>query len=409
MEVVFPNLEPWQSDVFDYFNKYPTGKIITVLSSRQIGKSTFAQIMLIYRGLQSKCTSLCVSPVLSQSRKMFNDICSLAQPLIKYSNGSTYEITFINNSKILFRSAEQGNTIRGITTSGICIIDEAAYIQDDVMYSVIMPTTTVYNADIFIFSTPRNKQGFFYDFYVQGLNNDKKIQSFNWASYDTSKYLPAETKELYRRQMPKQAFKCEILGEFADGDGQVFSNFKSCVHNNIIDIHQPIYIGVDPAANIGNDDTSITIGQMSNNIILIEEIITFNDKTANDTIRYIVDLLNKYKGSEIYLKMEKQSIGNVYFSLLQDELDKNDIDATISTFNTTNKSKDKIIKQLLVLFERNMIEIPNDKKLLNELEAYEAKLSPSGCMTYNARPGCKDDMIMSTAIMVDMIYNELEL
>ena len=53
--------------------------------------------------------------------------------------------------------------------------------------------------------------------------------------------------------------------------------------------------------------------------------------------------------------------------------------------------------------------IPNDKKLLNELEAYEAKLSPSGCMTYNARPGCKDDMIMSTAIMVDMIYNELEL
>ena len=157
------------------------------------------------------------------------------------------------------------------------------------MYSVIMPTTTVYNADIFIFSTPRNKQGFFYDFYVQGLNNDKKIQSFNWASYDTSKYLPAETKELYRRQMPKQAFKCEILGEFADGDGQVFSNFKSCVHNNLIDIHQPIFIGVDPASNIGNDDTSITIGQMSNNIILIEDIITFNDKTANDTIRYIVE------------------------------------------------------------------------------------------------------------------------
>mgnify|MGYP004643358965 FL=1 len=409
MEVVFPHLEKWQSDVFNYYKDNPTGKIITVLSSRQIGKSTFAQILLIYRGLQSKCTSLCVSPVLSQSRKMFNDICSLAQPLVKYSNGSTYEITFLNGSKVLFRSAEQGNTIRGITTSGICIIDEAAYIQDDVMYSIIMPTTTVYNADIFIFSTPRNKQGFFYDFYAQGLNNDSKIKSFNWAAYDTSKYLPAETKELYRRQMPKQAFKCEILGEFADGDGQVFSNFKSCVQNNIIDIHQPIYIGVDPSANTGNDDTSITIGQLINNIILVEEIITFNDKTANDTIRYIVQLLNKYKGSEIYLKMEKQSIGNVYFSLLQDELDKNDIDATISTFNTTNKSKDKIIKQLLVLFERNMIEIPNDKKLLNELEAYEAKLSPSGCMTYNARPGCKDDMIMSTAIMADMIYNELEI
>lgn len=409
MEVDFPEIEEWQKDVVDYYVDNPNGNIVVVKSLRQTGKSFLAKYLLVYAALSDVNVSLSVSPVLSQSRKLYKEICDFAQPLVKYSNGSTYEITFLNGSKVLFRSAEQGNTIRGITTSGICIIDEAAYIQDDVMYSIIMPTTTVYNADIFVFSTPRNKQGFFYDFYEQGLNNDSKIKSFNWARYDTSKYLPPETKELYRRQMPKSAFKCEILGEFADGDGQVFSNFKSCVMNNIIDNHQPIYIGVDPAANIGNDDTSITIGQLINNIIIIDEIITFNNKTANDTIRYIVQLLNKYKGSEIYLKMEKQSIGNVYFSLLQDELDKNDIDATISTFNTTNKSKDKIIKQLMVLFERNMIEIPDDKKLLNELEAYEAKLSPSGNMTYNARIGCKDDMIMSTAIMADMIYNELDI
>lgn len=408
MTINFPEIEKWQKDVINYYVDNPSGRIIVVKSLRQTGKSFLAKYLLVYAALSDVNVSLSVSPVLSQSRKLYKEICDFAQPLVKYSNGSTYEITFLNGSKVLFRSAEQGNTIRGITTSGICIIDEAAYIQDDVMYSIIMPTTTVYNADIFVFSTPRNKQGFFYDFYVQGLN-DSKIKSFNWSAYDTSKYLPSETRELYRRQMPKQAFKCEILGEFADGDGQVFSNFKSCVYNNKIDKNQPIYMGVDPAANVGNDDTSITIGQLSNNIIIIDEIITFNDKSANDTIQYIVQLLNKYKGSEIYLKMEKQSIGNVYFSLLQDELDKNDIDATISTFNTTNKSKDKIIKQLMVLFERNMIEIPDDKKLLNELEAYEAKLSPSGCMVYNARIGCKDDMIMSTAIMADMIYNELEI
>lgn len=406
MTVVFPELRVWQKDLLNYYKQHTSDKWIIVKSCRQAsGKSFFAQILLIYTALSKSCVSLSVSPVLSQSRKMFQDVCKMARDLIKSSNASTYEIEFINGSKILFRSGEQGNTIRGNTVSGICIIDEAAFIRDDDFYQIIVPTTSVYKANIFLFSTPLRKQGCFYNLFMQGLAGEGKVVSFDWTSYDLSKYLTPETLELYRQQMPKLAFRSEILGEFIDGEGTVFTDFKDCVSDYKLNPSLPIFIGIDWGSGQGQDNTVITIGQASEGKACIGEIIAFNDKNATETIEYI-DLLIKGLRSknfkDILIKVEKNGIGAPFFQLLLKS-----VDCKVVSFTTTNKSKDEIIKKLELLFERKLISIPDDRNLLNELSSYECKISQIGLPVYNAPLGLHDDRVISLALCVNSLYRYL--
>ena len=409
--VVLPHLEPWQKDVFDYYTNYPNGKWLIIKSFRQSGKSKLAQLLLIYASLsKGDSVSMCVSPMISQSRKMFNDICKMTQDLLVRANASLLEIEFINGSTVLFKSGEQNDSIRGTTIkgSGICIVDEAAYLKDEVFYSVIVPTTTVYNADIFILSTPKFKKGMFYSLFNQGLLDDEKVKSFDWITYDTSKYLPPETKELYKKQMPKLSYKSEILAEFIDGDSTVFSDFKRCIGDYELNPNLPLYISIDWSSGSGQDDTSITLGQVNNGKACISKVITFNDKNANDTIDYINVMIKQFirRGfKDIYITVEKNSIGAIFSQLLLDTLDYPEV--TFNTFTTTNKSKNKIINQLVLLIERNLIVLPNDDKLMVELSAYECTINSNGLAIYNAQTGSRDDMIISTAICINSLYNEL--
>lgn len=424
MTITFPKLEKWQKDVFSYL-KLGGKDWYVVKSIRQCGKSVLAEILLIYSAFKTPCSvSLSVSPVVSQSRKMYEDILRIASKLVYKSNGSTLEIIFFNGSKIIFRSAEQGDSIRGITVkgSGILVVDEAAYIQDDIFYSVLVPTTNVYRAPIFVFSTPKFKNGFFYNLYIRGLdsNTSNGVVSFDWTKYDLSKYLPDDMLELYRQQMPKQSFAAEFLGEFVDADGSVFTDFKKNVRDFKADYEEPIYIGIDWGTGTGNDNTAITIGQIQYNNIIILDQIAFNDKNTKQTINYIESIIKSYvnKGvKEINIIAEKNSIGNVYYQLLVDKIDEletaydekgKEVDINSQTFNTTNKSKEDIIKKTITLLEQDRLFIPDIEELVLEMSQYECKVNRNGLLTYNAPSGLHDDRVMSLCILTGKMNRYLD-
>lgn len=424
--VTFPAREIWQEDVLQFYISNPNGKWVVVKSVRQIGKSTLAQLLLAYSSLQMpNSVSLSVSPVLAQSRKMFNDITVSFERLIKKSNASLLEIEFVNGSTIKFKSAEQGDSIRGETVkhSGILVVDEAAYQNDQFFYSTLVPTTNVYNADIFIFSTPKFKQGFFFDLYCKGLGDEQKLKSFDWTKYDTSKYLDSDTLAIYRAQLPKTAFQSEYLGEFISGDGQVFTDFKHCIKNSELDFSKAIYITVDWSTGQGGntDDTAITIGQVQNDKLVVTNIITYNDKRTQDNIQFIVDLINDCVtngAKDISLLVEHNSIGQIYYDLLFEAVDKyedqyNDIywrtpiEINLRQFTTTNQSKKRIIEQLVNLFEKDLITIPNDEKLINQLSLFEAKIDNNNTVKYAGAMNSHDDCVMSLAFLGDCVYKDL--
>ena len=428
MIIEFPKLELWQKDLFDYYNEHPKGKWLVCRAIRQVGKSILAQILLVYASMsKSNSVSYSISPVISQSRKIFEDIVKWAYPIIKKSNSSLLTITFINGSIIKLKSAEQADSIRGETCkgNGILVVDEAAFINSDFFYSVVVPITNVANSDIIIFSTPKFRKGFYYDLYTTGLNEDIKIKSFDWTKYDTSKFLPKETLEIYRKKLPKTAFASEYLGEFIDGDGLVFNNFKRCAGDYKLSKDKELYITIDWACGNGgnSDSTVLTFGQFDKKICISHQI-SFNDKKPTETIQFIKDIVYDYlkEGYRIInIIGEKNSIGNVYYSMLIqaiNELEENwnrvvdwrdECEINVGTFLTTNESKKRMVERLELCFEKDLIIIPNDPELLNQLSMFEATVNNNGTILYGVQKTEHDDRPLSLMILVDRLFNELEL
>lgn len=407
------DLEPWQKSLFDLYNKYSRNKWFVVKAKRQVGKSICMEGLLIAASLKRPGSfSLFISPVMQQARKVYQDVQRIAFQLIKRANGSDLEITFINDSTIKFGSAQQADSLRGFTVknSGLLIVDEAAFCADEVFYQILVPTTNVYKSDIFIVSTPKFKRGFFYNLWLKGLENEDgsdKVIAVDWNQFDTSKYLPRETLELYRQEMPRLSFQSEFLAEFIDGEGSVFTSFKNSLRGYQLEPNLETVIGVDWGTGTGSDNTVLTIGQLCRGQIGVSHQVVFNDKNTNDTIAAIVKEINSLKAKrigDIEVVVEKNSIGNVYGQLLLDALPD---DVRLTYFVTTNKSKDRIIKQLITCFENNRILLPDDQKLSNELSLYTCSINSNGQPTYSAPSGFNDDRVMSLCFTVDRFYVDL--
>ena len=335
-------------------------------------------------------TSCCLSPTLNQARKIYKEILKVTDQtgIIRKKNDSLLEIELINDSIIVFKSAEQRESLRGYTFNGILCIDEAAYISDEV-YSIIRPTVDVWQAPILMVSTPKFRMGFFFDTFQLGhLEQYKdKITSYDLCKFDTSALLPADTLELYRQMLPKNMFVTEYLGEFLDSESIVFGDFKECIKPDISDF-QELYIGIDWGSGVSNDNTVVTALNEHNQQVFQ---LAFNNKTALQQIEYIVEYLNEYGTKVKHILAECNGLGKPLCDNLKARIKK----IPITEWNTTNANKIELINKLQVAFEQRKIQLLDDDQQTAELSMYEAKMKENGTVTYNAPNGGHDDRVMS--------------
>lgn len=380
---------PWQSAVHNGIGKYPRSHIHIVKAKRQIGKS-FIIINELLRFSINKSGSVngCLSPTLNQARKIYKEILKVTDQsgVIRKKNDSLLEIEFINGSIILFKSAEQKESLRGYTISGILCVDEAAYISDEV-WSIIKPTTDVHQACILIVSTPKFRMGFFFDLFMMGMAGNPKITSYDLCEFDTSSLLPNDQLELYRQMLPKNLFITEYLGEFLDSESVVFGDFKECIGYEEKD-YRDLYIGIDWGSGVGSDYT-VLIGLNERNEQVI--LLYFNNKSTAQQVDYIVQYLEPYKHKIRMIVAETNGIGRPLYDSLRLQLDKK---IPMQEFNTTNAEKIRIINRLQVAFEQYQIKLLDDDKQTSELSMYEATVKSNGTVTYNAPIGAHDDIVM---------------
>lgn len=373
-----------------------SGHIHCVKAKRQIGKSfiiinELLRFSINYEGT----TSCCLSPTLNQARKIYKEILKVTDQtgIIRKKNDSLLEIELINDSTIVFKSAEQRESLRGYTFNGILCIDEAAYISDEV-YSIIRPTTDVWQAPILMVSTPKFRMGFFFDTYQMGhLEKYKgKITSYDLCKFDTSALLPNDTLELYRQMLPKNMFTTEYLGEFLDSESIVFGDFKQCIGDEIKPYNE-LYIGIDWGSGVGSDNTAISAINEHNQQVFL---IYFNNKSALQQIDYIVEYLEGYATKIKHIVAESNGIGKPLCDNLRARLKSSKLKKIIMTeWTTTNQVKVSMINRLQVAFEQRQIQILNNEQQTAELSMYEGKVKENGTVTYNAPAGGNDDTVMA--------------
>jgi hypothetical protein len=371
-----------------------------VKAVRQCGKSMMCENIIIECSLRhAHQTSIWVSPTIKQSKRIFKSIVKNLRNsgLLLSHNGTDLDITFINGSQILFASAEQGDNIRGATVSkyGIMIIDEAAYITDEVYY-VCTPFVNANNAPTLIVSTPRFKSGFFYDFFEDGRNGKPNIYSYDFTEYPNP-YLTKERLEMYRSKMPLNLFRADYLGQWMEAMSDIFGGFKRIL-NNSVTLDGNYTAGIDwgvgkSAKSEDSDQTSLSI---FNSLHQQVRIYHWNDLDETTTINRIVAALKENQVRKVVV--ETNSIGSVYLGLLKKAIQAAGVPCQVIEFVTSNDSKRQVIEALIVEVQNRTIQLLDDAEQSLQMSAYTMERTPSGKITYNAAPGYHDDCIIATAL-----------
>jgi len=381
----YPKQEEWIKTI-----ENPDVKYVTICTGRQVGKSLFGLNMLLKWGLSTpNQTIMFVSPIYSQARKVFEDLEKAVgdTPLIRSKNKSNYDVEFINGSKILFRSAERPDSLRGYTLDYL-IVDEAAYISDRVWDEILRPTILVKGKKCLFTSTPRGKNWFF-KLHLKGQDVDQpQYRTISASSFDNP-YIDNEDIVESKKSMSEDIYEQEILGKFVDGGGTVFKDLdKYCVIPNWSENYNgKFYGGCDLAR---SDDYSVlTIINDRGEVVYIYRA---RHKEWSTIIDEMVVILKRFNAS---VQLEINSIGDVIYEQMKKKYSK------VFPFLTTNSSKQKIIEDLIYGLNNGELVLPTQElfpPLYNELGSFSFKYSPASRKIIYGGLGGHDDTVMSLAI-----------
>lgn len=393
MKIVLPRLTTYQQEVYDWLDDpYKSGKIAVIKSIRQSGKTFFIMTEVLQMALKHPSTSAIFEPTLALARNVYKSIFKALEKtgLLKIANAQLLEIELTNGSTILFKSTEQMN--RGLTISGVLVLDECAYLDDEAIYSVL-PLVNANNAPIIIASTPFTMDGYYYQMYVKGLDGEL-IKTFDWSHHpETEKFLPEEKKELYKQTMSRAKYTTEVLGEFLADGGLLFQGLEDCVgdpgENKII------YIGIDFGTGAEED---FTVMSVINNQGQMVKMYRTNHLTPTEQVEWlcglILDLANKYTIRTVLC--EYNSIGTVYIDFMKKKLQGKGI--ALTNWVTSNKSKQDLVTNFQIALENGYVQILRDPVLLGELKKYQAEINAkTKVITYNGYKS-HDDTVIATML-----------
>ena len=385
ISVTLPRLYSWQKDTLDLIEANP-GKWFIIKSVRQkSGKTYLLENLLIKTALEKPGSkSFMISPTNAQNLRIFTEISRATVELLRKANGSSMLIEFRNGSVIQFRSGESGDSLRGYTVKrgGILAIDEGAFLSREV-YEIVMPLVSKEGCTLVIASTPDSMDGMYYSLW----SREDGVIRINWSDYIDQMYSKEEL-EFYRSVYSDRRFRTEILGEFAVGEGTVFSGIANCVSPVELTQQGNLVAGIDFGSGNLQDSTVITF--IDEDLQVIAQYDT-NDKPPMEQIDWLARLLLDYK--PVRVLAEKNGLGSVYFDALKQKC------PIVTPWITTNDSKTAIVDDLAAHIEKGRIKFqPKCEKLLEQLQVYRETQSSTGKRVFNAPPGKHDDFVISTAL-----------
>lgn len=378
-----------------------TTKYIIGCTGRQFGK-TFMSINILLKWALENNGSVCmfVSPVYSQAKKVFSEMTNaiVGTGITTSINKSELFIKFINGSIIYFRSAEREDSLRGYTLDYL-VIDEAAYIKDNVWSTVLRATTLVKGKKVLFISTPKGRN-WFYEVAIRGENDDyPQYKTFKGSSYD-SPFISEEELREAKMSLPDSIYQQEILAEFIDDNGQVFSNLK--VNCTLTSYPQKVageryYAGLDIGRQ--NDYSVLTILNSKGEVV---KIYRERQKSWNIIISEVVKILREY-GARVLIEIN--GIGDPIYEQIKKQY------SNIEPFVTTNDSKQNIIEELILCLNEEKLKLPSKElnpDLWQELSIFTYEYSPkTRKVRYSSPNGFHDDAVMSLALANDCLKKKI--
>jgi len=361
-------------------------KFCSVACGRQFGKSLLGQNLMLYWLLKTPNQKAgWVSPIFTQSKKVFKELEQASRKIIKSSNKADLTITFINGSTIQFLGAERYDSIRGFSFNYV-VIDEAAFIRKEAVDEAIFPTLSAIGKKCLIISTPKSKN-WFYNTYLKGFNEGGDYISFQGKSTDNP-HIDAGFIAEQAKSLPYDIYLQEYEAKFSEATNDVFRGLDNvCILNEFRrpNKSERYYFGID--VGVSDDFTVLTIldeaGRCAN-------ILRINGKALTEIGEIISTELRKYNTKGGYI--ETNGLGRGLYDILSSK------NIKIKAFTTTQDSKTKGVRSLMQDIEDQVLELPSKElfpHLYNELSLYSYKIAANGKLSFSHPNGAKDDCVDS--------------
>jgi hypothetical protein len=364
----------------------PFTRFITLVTSRQFGKSKLIQVQALKWALSKpKQHIFIVSPTDSQVGKIFDE---MIDPLINSgivkskseSSGEMY-IKFTNNSIIEFKSARSEDNLRGNTLDYL-ILDEAAFVKEATFRKILLPMLiTRPNSKVLLASTPCGKNWLYTEF-----NRKSDIHKSFRFTYRDNPLVDMELIETYKQSMTSLQFSQEFEAEFLDSS-VLFTNVRECeISEREVTPSTKFYGGVDLAMKV---DYSVFSVMNEHGELVFQD--RFTGLEIDGLIERLTDTFRKYNFEKVVV--ETNSFGMVVLQMLREKWGSE----FLMGFNTTNKSKSDIISNLIKVFSLKQIKFVTNPNLIEELLDFGYTINNIGGVSYAAISG-HDDAVMSLAL-----------
>lgn len=386
-----------------------SSQIKVAACGRRWGKTEAAAIdVATYAIAHRGSVQIIVAPTYDQSKLISNAVEGFlySNPEIRAGlrvTRSPYPDLRYRGSRIMARTADDdGRNLRGHSADRV-IVDEAAFVRDEVVEEVIGPMLADRNGRLVMISTPFGKNHF-YRAFIGGQDGGEsgRIRSYRFPSW-ANPHISREYIEFQRTVLTERQFKVEYEAEFADDQNSVFpwADIQAAIVGEAFDSCSDSFVrvaGIDWARY--SDYTAVVvleIAVLDYRPYRVLKLDRFNRMDWHAQVERVAELLSRYGVVEI--AADQTSAGDPVLEILRNSLwHDRGMDTEIEGVVFTHQAKRELIDNLAIRLAHKEIAFPYMEHLVRELQFYEYELTPSGNVRTGARRGYNDDCVIALAL-----------
>lgn len=305
-------------------------------------------------------------------------------------------LTFPNGSVLWILGADKPDSLRGPNPRGV-VLDEYGDMKSEIWGAIVQPIMMANPAAWTWFAgTPKGRNDFHKKFAYASQGKDKNWFCSLLKASESGIIRPdmlAEARETTTQAYYEQEYECE----FIDSATSFFRRIKQCIYTDehpVIDRRKlTFHMGIDLAK---YDDWTVITPFCLNDFRVYDQVY-FNQIDWNIQKSRIETEYLRYHRPRV--KIDSTGLGD---PIVDDLLDRGvDIDKEKGdNFKFTENSRRQLLDNLSILIEQGRIRLPNDERLLLELESFQYTLTERGKIKVQVPDGMHDDRVMSLALAV---------
>jgi len=381
-------------------------KTRVVRKSRQIGITTALAMESTWKAFtQPARTILIISPSDRQSKILMRRIQDGvdANPSLceQVTRKNTTELWLKNGSSII-SLPNNPDRIRGFSATDIIADEAAQFLNDEKVLASIRPMLAATNGSFTVVSTPKGKRGLFYDEYRRAVSEQSKrtdIKAYDLYPSSICPLITSEFLENERGGMSDLQYSEEYEGAFVEvADTYItMPTIMGCVDKGLQLLTQgaesaSYLIGLDLAKQ--RDETVVILLERVDDVLTVRYIEAWSKMDYTDQIGRLRLLAERFRiGGGC---VDQTGVGQPIVEDLKGFI------PGIQGINFTQESKVDMAAGLLTVLEQHKILLPDNKKLIMQLNGLRYRVSKNGATLFESPEKARlhDDYLWALALAV---------